>query len=218
MSTLCDKFMELDQAAWILISLFTTSSCINHEYWIRYFCDWCFTSNTSSAWKQNMMTSLAAIVLRINTRAKVLLNTATRVRLEAVWKGNLNSLRPGDVSANYRWTARIFQCSRKTFMVHQTFVRWALYILFKFVKSLIRHLGLAIGNVRHVRWFSWTLIFIESGNGLLSVQQQAKACTNAHLLSGITRQNESRYKQKISWRKIYFQMPMVKILAISLRH
>ena len=32
-----------------------------------------------------------------------------------------------------------------------------LYILFKFVKSLIRHLGLAIGNVRYVRWFSWTL-------------------------------------------------------------
>ena len=49
------------------------------------------------------------------------------------------------------------QCSWKTFMVHQTFVQWALYILFKFVKSFIRHLGLAIGNVRHVRWFSWTL-------------------------------------------------------------
>ena len=27
------------------------------------------------------------------------------------------------------------QCSRKIFMVHQTFVPWALYILFKFVKS-----------------------------------------------------------------------------------
>ena len=26
-------------------------------------------------------------------------------------------------------------------MVHQTFVRWALYILYKIVKSLIRHLG-----------------------------------------------------------------------------
>ena len=52
------------------------------------------------------------------------------------------------------------QCSRKTFMVHQTFVRWALYILFKFVKSLIRHLGLAIGHVWHVRWFSWTLIAV----------------------------------------------------------
>ena len=49
------------------------------------------------------------------------------------------------------------QCTRKTFMIHQTFVRWALCILFKFVKSLIRHLGLAIRNVRHVRWFSWTL-------------------------------------------------------------
>ena len=54
----------------------------------------------------------------------------------------------------------IVQCSWKTFMVHQTFVQWALYILFKFVKSLIRHLGLAIGNVRHVRWFSWTLLCI----------------------------------------------------------
>ena len=49
------------------------------------------------------------------------------------------------------------QCTRKTFMIHQTFVRWALCILFKFVKSLMGHLGLAIGNVRHVRWFSWTL-------------------------------------------------------------
>ena len=49
------------------------------------------------------------------------------------------------------------QCTRKTFMIHQTFVRWALYILFKFVKFLIRHLGLAIGNDQCVRWFSWTL-------------------------------------------------------------
>ena len=49
------------------------------------------------------------------------------------------------------------QCCRKTLMVHQTFVRWASYILFKFVKSLIRHLDLAIGNVRCVWWFSWTL-------------------------------------------------------------
>ena len=53
--------------------------------------------------------------------------------------------------------SQCLQCSPKTFMVHQTFVRWALYILFKFVKSLIRHLGLAIGHVWHVRWFSWTL-------------------------------------------------------------
>ena len=42
-------------------------------------------------------------------------------------------------------------------MIHQTFVRWAFNILFKFAKSLIRHLGLAIGNVWCVRWFSWTL-------------------------------------------------------------
>ena len=49
------------------------------------------------------------------------------------------------------------QCSRKNFMVHQTFVWRALYILLKFVKSLIRHLAQAIRNVRHVRWFSWTL-------------------------------------------------------------
>ena len=39
---------------------------------------------------------------------------------------------------------RLLQCYRKTFMVHQTFVRWTLYILFKIVKSLIRHLGLAM--------------------------------------------------------------------------
>ena len=36
-------------------------------------------------------------------------------------------------------------------------VQWALYVLFKIVKSLMRHLGLAIGNFRHVRWFWWTL-------------------------------------------------------------
>ena len=35
----------------------------------------------------------------------------------------------------------LIQCSWKTFMVHPTFVRWALYILFKFFKSLIRHWG-----------------------------------------------------------------------------
>ena len=50
-----------------------------------------------------------------------------------------------------------YQCTWKTFMIHETFVWWALYILFKSVKSLIRHLGLAIGNVWCVRWFSWTL-------------------------------------------------------------
>ena len=33
-----------------------------------------------------------------------------------------------------------------------------IYILFKFVKSLIRHLGLAIANVWRVQWFSWTLL------------------------------------------------------------
>ena len=52
----------------------------------------------------------------------------------------------------------VMQCSRKTFMVHQTFVQWALYILLNFVISPIRHFGLAIGNVRHVRWFLWTLV------------------------------------------------------------
>ena len=60
---------------------------------------------------------------------------------------------------SYLWgLGSIMRCYQKTSMVHQTFVRWALYILFKIVKSLIRHLGLAIGNVRHVRWYSWTLI------------------------------------------------------------
>ena len=49
------------------------------------------------------------------------------------------------------------QCTWKTFMIHQTFVWWAFHILFIFVKSLIRHLGLAIGYVRCVRGFSWTL-------------------------------------------------------------
>ena len=48
----------------------------------------------------------------------------------------------------------------KNFHGPSTFVWWALYILFKFVKSLTRYLDLAIGNVRHVRWFSWTLPYI----------------------------------------------------------
>ena len=49
------------------------------------------------------------------------------------------------------------QCTesrRITFMVRQIFVWWVLYILYKFVKFPIRHLGLAIGNVRR---FSPTL-------------------------------------------------------------
>ena len=50
----------------------------------------------------------------------------------------------------------LMHCTWKTFLIHQTFVRWALYILFKFVKYLITHLGL--GNVWCVRWFSWTLL------------------------------------------------------------
>ena len=41
-------------------------------------------------------------------------------------------------------------CRRKTFMVHQTFVWWALFTPYKFVKSPIRHLGLAIENVRRI--------------------------------------------------------------------
>ena len=49
------------------------------------------------------------------------------------------------------------QCRRKTCMVHQTFVWWALYIPYKFVKSSIRHFSLAFGNVRCVRRFSLTL-------------------------------------------------------------
>ena len=52
------------------------------------------------------------------------------------------------------WVLWQCQCRRKTFMVHQTFVWWALYILYKFAKLPIRHLGLAIGNVRR---FSPTL-------------------------------------------------------------
>ena len=47
--------------------------------------------------------------------------------------------------------------TKKTSTVHQTFVRQDLYILFKIVKSLIKHLGLVFGNVWHVQWFSWTL-------------------------------------------------------------
>ena len=41
--------------------------------------------------------------------------------------------------------------------VHQTFVWWVLYNLYKFVKFPIKHLGLAIGDVRCVRRFLPTL-------------------------------------------------------------
>ena len=62
---------------------------------------------------------------------------------------------------HFVWVDRLFAnlwpCRRKTFTVHQTFVWWILYIPYKFVKSPIRHLGLAIGNVRRVRRFSPTL-------------------------------------------------------------
>ena len=40
------------------------------------------------------------------------------------------------------------------------------------MKSLIRHLGLAIGNVRHIRWFSWTLLLHIFLIILLSIFQQ----------------------------------------------
>ena len=56
-------------------------------------------------------------------------------------------------------SCQYFQCRRKTFMVHQTFVWWALPILYKFVKSPNTHLGLAIENVHRVRRFLPTLYF-----------------------------------------------------------
>ena len=52
------------------------------------------------------------------------------------------------------------QCRWKTCMVHQTFVWWALYIPYEFVKSSIRYFGLAIGNVRSVRRFLPTLLSV----------------------------------------------------------
>ena len=73
-----------------------------------------------------------------------------------------------------------FQCSWKTFMVHQTFVRWALYILFKYVKSLIRHLVLAIRNVRHVQWFSWTLSFSDLISFLSINRHEKSAAVSFH--------------------------------------
>ena len=57
----------------------------------------------------------------------------------------------------YHETFKQDSVPEKTSMIHQTCVQWALYILFKFVKSLIGHLGLAIGNVRCIWWLSWTL-------------------------------------------------------------
>ena len=58
-----------------------------------------------------------------------------------------------------------WQCYQKTSIVHQTFAQWALYILFKIVKYLIRHWGLAIGNIRHVWWFSWALYWLYDSSG-----------------------------------------------------
>ena len=75
------------------------------------------------------------------------------------------------------------QCRRKTFMVHQTFVWWALYIPYKFVKSPIRHLGLAIGNVRRVRRFSPSLsqLWFRYSNGLVLSSQQVIIWANGDL-------------------------------------
>ena len=52
----------------------------------------------------------------------------------------------------------ILQCYQKTFMIHQLFPMGFINILFKIVKSLMKHLGLAIGNIQHVWWFLWTLV------------------------------------------------------------
>ena len=74
---------------------------------------------------------------------------------------SLPQTQPTQAKVRKKWKYLIVlikQCYRKTFMVHQTFVWWASCILFKIVKSLIRHFGLAIANGRHVRWFSWALI------------------------------------------------------------
>ena len=82
----------------------------------------------------------------------------------------------------------------------QTFVRWALYILFKFVKSLIRHLGLVIGNVRHVRWFSWTLYVWSkqnmsccSVNSFNFVSQKKKKKKITRKIEGINRATKHVY-------------------------
>ena len=110
------------------------------------------------------------------------------------------------------------QCTRKTCMIHQTFVRWAFiwvrsqssclvtwfcyqlvakpgnktaapswrdsYILFKFVKSLIRHLGLAIGNVR---WFSSTLwVSWEQKNSVNKIQLKILSAKRWPFWSGLS--------------------------------
>ena len=85
------------------------------------------------------------------------------------------------------WLCNPWQCSRKTFMVHQTIVRWASYILLKFMKSLIGHLTLAVGNVRR---FSWTLpwwVKIRAARTMgvyFTLCQQSSVCetTSAHQL------------------------------------
>ena len=62
----------------------------------------------------------------------------------------------------------IWQCSRKNF--HGSWDSCPiLYILLKFMKSLIRHLALAIGNVRHVWRFSWTLDMITMHKALTNL-------------------------------------------------
>ena len=49
------------------------------------------------------------------------------------------------------------QCIWKTYMVHQTFVRWALHILHEFVESLVRCLDLAVRNVNRFLPTMWSL-------------------------------------------------------------
>ena len=67
-------------------------------------------------------------------------------------------------------------------MVHQTFVWWALCILLKLVRSLIRHLGSTIGEVWHVRWFLWTLLYIDTEGSNWLNGQLSDSVSHCHMI------------------------------------
>ena len=95
--------------------------------------------------------------------------------------------------------------AKKTFIVHQTIVGWALYILLKFMKSLIGHLTLTIRNVRR---FSWTLLLgsITSLNANALVARYHLATGHQHWfrnqeLSWINYIVSRHQSWNISWKK-----------------
>ena len=113
----------------------------------------------------------------------------------------------------------LVQHRQKTFMVHQTFVWWALCILFKFVKSFVRHLGPAVENVWWVQtnvfhlhcWYDVSLLLVHSlfnmfcaARGIVGVQVTYLSC----LL-------ENNFDCSLGWLSISFYLVLLTLLWMT---